>query len=532
MSSIESESDHESDNESENDSESDSENSEENLDDFIINASKILSEENHPDKETIIESLKQHLSSIFNNKSEMENLFKTLNGIIFSTSSKSKKKDSQKISNKQPFKLYPLIFSFNPKSSFFYVDFFLTSLKTCASEENRQEFPYLCGIFAEVITTFFSLSDKNKNLLNKKCILEQNKKEKLYEKFLNFCNNNIKINKKTEQSFGCLLLTEFLKNCPMTKEEKKLDNLFNIISEYLDDRWFECKLDLLNCTISLIFTGEKNFKPYANDCLCKIIDYLTDEEWMKRKLAIYIVYTLLFYCKEEVLLDKDNFMDFLLILKDDPVSDVREVCLQTLNYIKECDPNKVEEEEKDNMQMGKEDENELKNQKDCKTNGEKNKINKVSVKKKKKNKNENMMLKLKKEKEILEKLEKEYNEKKNKYRDAKRGMRGKSPEKSEEKLETPEKIDKSEEIKKAQQEKELNDKINSSLYEILQQLKKIHQDQNELYNIYDGVKKTVETNYNNINDRIKAIERRYPKFLFKNNNDKNSSFDKKNPKKI
>ena len=62
--------------------------------------------------------------------------------------------------------------------------------------------------------------------------------------------------------------------------------------------WFECKLDLLNCTISLIFTGEKNFKPYANLCLFKVLDYLTDEEWMKRKLAINIVYTLVFYCKK------------------------------------------------------------------------------------------------------------------------------------------------------------------------------------------------------------------------------------------
>ena len=514
----------ESESESESQSESQSDSSEENLDDFIINASKVLSEDNHPDKETIIESLKQHLSSIFHDKSEMENLFKTLNGVIFSNSSKIKKSKTQKISNKQPFKLYPLIFSFNPKSSYFYVDYFFTSLQMCTSEENRPEFLYLSGIFGEVTNSFFSPQEKNKNLLNKKCILDQNKKDKLYEKFLNFCNNNIKTNEKTEQSFGCLLLTEFLEKCPMTKEEKNIENLYSIISEYLDDRWFECKIELLNCTKSLIFTGEKNFKPYANDCLCKVIDYLTDEEWMKRKLAIDIVYTLLFYCKEEVLPDKDNFMDFLEMLKDDPVNEVKEVCLQTLNYIDECDPNKAEEEEEDNMLMGMEDENELKNKQNSG-----NKKAESNKKKKKKNKNENMMLKLKKEKEMLEKMEKEYNEKKDKYRKAKRGIKGKSPQKIEEKPKTPEKNDNSEEIKKAQQEKELNDKINNSLYEILQQIKKIHQEQNELYNMFNDVKKTVENKYNHINDRIKAIERRYPKFLFKTI-DRNSSSNKKNPK--
>lgn len=525
MSSSESESESES--ESQSESQSDSEYSEENLDDFIINASKVLSEDNHPDKETIIESLKQHLSSIFHDKSEMENLFKTLNAVIFSNSSKSKKSSAQKISNKQPFKLYPLIFSFNPKSSYFYVDYFFTSLQKCASEENRPEFLYLSGIFGEVTNSFFSPQEKNKNLLNKKCVLDQNKKDKLYEKFLNFCNNNIKTNEKTEQSFGCLLLTEFLEKCPMAKEEKNIENLYSIISEYLDDRWFECKIDLLNCTKSLIFTSEKNFKPYANDCLCKIIDYLTDEEWMKRKLAIDIVYTLLFYCKEEVLPDKDNFMDFLEMLKDDPVNEVREVCLQTLNYIDECDPNKAEEEEEDNMLMDMEDENELKNKQN--DGNKKAESNKKKKKKKNKNENENIMLKLKKEKEMLEKLEKEYNEKKNKYRKAKRGIKGKSPEKIEEKPKTPEKNDNSEEIKKAQQEKELNDKINNSLYEILQQIKKIHQEQNELYNMFNDVKKTVENKYNHINDRIKAIERRYPKFLFKTI-DRNSSSNKKNPK--
>ena len=33
---------------------------EENLDDFMISASTILSEENNPERETMIESLKQH----------------------------------------------------------------------------------------------------------------------------------------------------------------------------------------------------------------------------------------------------------------------------------------------------------------------------------------------------------------------------------------------------------------------------------------------------------------------------------------
>ena len=130
-------------------------------------------------------------------------------------------------------------------------------------------------------------------------------------------------------------MTEFLEKCPLTKDPKNLDSLFKLISNYLDDRWFLCKLDLLNCTMSLIFTAGKNFKPYATVCLFKVIDYLTDEEWMKRKLAINIVYSLIFYCKEEIYSVKDNIVEFLLALQKDPVKEVREACDRTLNYINE-----------------------------------------------------------------------------------------------------------------------------------------------------------------------------------------------------
>ena len=301
---------------------------EENLDDFMVNASTIISEENNPDKETMIESLKQHLISIFDNQTEMQNFLKTLNLVIFN-------ENSSKILHLQVFKLYPIIFSFNPNSSFYYIDFFLFSINQSISEENRDNFAYISIIFSEVIISFFANEKDNKNLIKKNYILDNNKKYKLYEKLLNFCNEKIKTNKKTEQSFGCLLLTELIEKCPIVKEEKILDNLFKLISNYLEDRWFECKLDLLNCTISLIFISESKFKPYANICLFRVLDYLTDEEWMKRKLAINIVYTLVFYCKEEIMAVKDNIVEFLNTLKDDPVEEVREVCIQTLKFIEE-----------------------------------------------------------------------------------------------------------------------------------------------------------------------------------------------------
>ena len=450
---------------------SESEYSEENLDDFIKKASSVLSKENHPDRDTIIESLKQHLASIFNDQNEMENLFKTLNSII--TNNKG-----QKISNKKPFILYPLIVSFNPKLSAFYIDYYLTTLQLCAAEENRKDFPFLSSNFGEVINYLYSDDKTNKNLIKRNALLEPTKKVKLYEKLFNFCYSNIK-KSNAEQTFGCLLLTEFIEKCPMTKDEKNLEYLFKVISGYLDNRWFGSKLDILNCTLSLIFSAEKKFKPYAKKCLFKIIDFLTDEEWVKRKIAINIIYTLLFYCKEEILPEKDNIIDFLSGLKNDQNKEVREVCNRTLNYIDDLDPKKAGHNKSFNLKR-----NNFKKMKSSKTHDK-------TLSMKKNETDGKVLARPNKKQEMLEKLEKEYNDKKIKFENTKKGINNSYFKPGEENNESKE---------------ELREKIHLALYDILQQIKKIREQQNELYNIYDDVKQTIDNNYTSLNDRLKLIE--------------------------
>ena len=176
-------------------------------------------------------------------------------------------------------------------------------------------------------------NDKNKNIINKKYLLDKSSKKILFNKILHFCEENINTNKKLEQSFGCLILTEFIEKCPLIKEEKYLEIIFKKISDYLDDRWFQCKLDLLNCTISLIFSAENKFKPYANTCLFRVMDYLTDTDPLMRKLSINIVYTLVFYCKEEILEVKENIIEFLNVLKEDESDEIKEICKKILEFI-------------------------------------------------------------------------------------------------------------------------------------------------------------------------------------------------------
>ena len=334
---------------------------------------------------------------------------------------KSPKKDNKLIIyNKNIFNIFPFIFDINPKLSFKYINNFTALISLFISENNKTYFSYIGDNFSEIIIIFFN---------NIELSIEE--KKYIYTQILSFCLDIIKTNNKFEQSFGCLILTELIEKCCLFQiDEKILETLWKYISKFLEDKWFVCKLDILNCALSLIFVSESKFKKYANECLFKILDYLTGSDWMQRKIAINIIYTLVFYCKTEIFNVKKNIVEFLTIVKDDPVSEVREVCIQTLNFINEQeqldnendDSNNINIKEKEelssqnnntiNYDLEKENEDELLINKDSNKENESNnekeifdskkskakiriktKNNKISHKSKKNNKNNNSFVK-------------------------------------------------------------------------------------------------------------------------------------------
>ena len=455
---------------------SDYEYEEANLDDFMIRAASILTEENSPDYETVVDSLNQHLAGIIKSQSDMDSFFQTLNGVIFNkqTDEPIPNRRPAKIKNKNVFRLYPLIYSFNPKNTANYIDYFFDSLDQSCCDVNKNDFSFLTHIFTDIIKILFADGKKN-SVQNKQFI---------YDKFLNFCNDKIKTNRKIEQSFGCLLLTEFIENCPIAKEEQSIDELFKIISEYLDDKLFECKLDLLNCTISLIFISEQKFRPYANICLFRILDYLTDSEWMKRKLAINIVYTLVCFCKDEILSVKDNIMEFLNILKDDPVEEVKDVCLQTMKYIEEIDPN--------NAQNGQPQKTKNKNVK--------NKTLNKSFEGSSKNKRNNSNEKPKTNRSQKNRNDVDINEE---MIDDNKNYKAKSPA-----------IKNNNNIRNNNVQNDIkkspsninNNQFKETIDNILEQLNKIQNDQNYFLQMINNLQQSVDTNFINLDERIKVLE--------------------------
>ena len=435
--------------------------SEENLDEFMLKASEILSEKNNKEKSVIIDSLKQHITSIFNNKEELDNFFKTLNSVIFS--------EDLKLKHKKAFTLYALTYSFNPKLFQNFIHFFLDSLQLCITEQNKDEFTFLSETFSEVITKFYSEQNDKKNFL-----LTKNEKEALFNKILAFCENNIRTNNKLEQSFGCLILTEFIEKCPLINTEKNiLKILFQKISEYIDDRWFKCKLDLLNCTISLIFATQEKFKPYANICLFRVMDYLTDPDWMMRKLTINIVYTLVYYCRDEIMEVKENIIEFLNVLKMDENEEIRQVCKNILNLIENENINDNENiNEKDNV-IDNSNEKEVDNNDNIIINNNSYKSNGSNNKSHKKNNNKVIKNNIKKNNNNMN-----YSNKKNKN-----------------------------------DIEELNSKIDI----ILSEIKKINEEQENFRIKLENLMKKEENNYNNLSSRFAIVENHSRK-IFNNGN--------------
>ena len=98
--------------------------------------------------------------------------------------------------------------------------------------------------------------------------------------------------------------------------------------------------------IYLILGAEGLFAQYANATLYKILDFLTEDDWNKRKLALNVIYTLIFYCKEEIMPLKEHIINVLIFLKADKVKEVREVFLLKLQIFNQNQPvkKKIEKE--------------------------------------------------------------------------------------------------------------------------------------------------------------------------------------------
>ena len=210
-------------------------------------------------------------------------------------------------------------------------------LQTIITEENSSNFTTIASTFGEIV-------DYTTNRTETDGKLKTN-----YELLQGFCIYNMKLDKKANQICGSLCLTSLIENSSMVLEPAYMKYIWENIVYFIDKSVFYAKSEIINSLISLIFASENLFKPFATVTLYKILDFLTDGDWLKRKLALNVVYTLVIYCQEEILPLKAHIIEFLKVLKCDKIKEVREVCMQTLKLLNNSEDNeeKLSSEEND-----------------------------------------------------------------------------------------------------------------------------------------------------------------------------------------
>ena len=205
-----------------------------------------------------------------------------------------------------------------------YLSPILSILQSLIVDSNSEIFSQISDTFAEIVQYLMpndiSASDKD---------LDPEEKES-YETLQSFCILNIKIEQKLNRVIGSLCLTKLVENCPFVLKNQYLKYILENIIENVSKENFNAKYELLNCLISLILGAESLFCPFANMTLYKILDFLTDKDWLKRKLALNVIYTMIFYCKDEILPLKEHIINFLNVLKNDKIKEVRDVSILIL----------------------------------------------------------------------------------------------------------------------------------------------------------------------------------------------------------
>ena len=221
---------------------------------------------------------------------------------------------------------------------FQYLSPVLSILQSLIVDKNNSIFGLIANTYAEIVQ---NLMPTDINYALEDLDMEERKG---YEILQGFCIYNMKQEEKDNRIVGSLCLTKLVENCPVVLQEKYLKFIWENIINFLEMKNYTAKYELLNCLISLILGAENLFLPYANTTLYKVLDFLSDDDNNKKKLALNVIYTLIFYCKDEILPLKDHIVNFLRVLKTDKVKEIREVCLLILQIFSENEPKKKEKE--------------------------------------------------------------------------------------------------------------------------------------------------------------------------------------------
>ena len=238
----------------------------------------------------------------------------------------------KKENKKNIINILPYICSTSPKKIYPYIDRILSIFQSSICNDTKGIFQLIAKNFGECSKILISINDNNTNNISSSEIPIDILL--VYTQFKLFCLTNIKSQSHNNQTFGILCLNNFIENCSFNyKNNENLKFIWENLIYHIDKDNFSPKIELLNCLISLIFLSEKKFSSFCTITLYKVIDFITNKDWVIRKLALNIIYSLVYYCNQEIYPLKSFLLDFLESVKSDKNLEVKEVCIQIINRL-------------------------------------------------------------------------------------------------------------------------------------------------------------------------------------------------------
>lgn len=143
---------------------------------------------------------------------------------------------------------------------------------------------------------------------------------------------------KNTQSGAILCLTQLVLNCPIEVLYECLDEITDKIIGIYKQKVFQCKQQMLEGLISMIFYIKEDFAPYCNKFIPSLIDQIKNndpKQVQTKRVAIDLIYSIGAHCSDEIM---DQVPDILAILDDcrtDKNQPVRAASQETIKLLKE-----------------------------------------------------------------------------------------------------------------------------------------------------------------------------------------------------
>jgi hypothetical protein len=247
------------------------------------------------------------------------------------------------VEKKEALILIPIFFQ-NPHS----INYLLKILSILSDNINHTTesiYEFIAKIFGEIVVHVNNYDNRNENndSINDNLFIEFCFELLSYNstKYYNLKDLDLK---RCHQICGNLMLYQYINNSiNILTDQNLIEKISNVLTNHfsiLNKKGYYAKNELLKCLLILLIKVKKQYSPFANETLKKILLYINHckdfniEQKMKKNL-LDLIYNLIYFNKEEVQEYIDDVIFYVKLEKVDKNKDVRMIAINILNLLNE-----------------------------------------------------------------------------------------------------------------------------------------------------------------------------------------------------